>query len=113
MSILDDLEKGTLSRDAVRAVKYVYPQLHQELVFTAAETVQDMKEKGKFLPMDKVVRLGLVLDAPVDSILERSRISSIQASFVPPAPPQGDAQPPQPQGSMIDPSLQTPMEQMV
>jgi hypothetical protein len=89
----------------------VYPEIHAELVQETTQQIWEMKSQGKYLTMDKVTQLGIVLDAPVDSILEQSRISSIQASFIPPEQPQ-DAPPPMPAGQPIGPALMTPLDQM-
>lgn len=109
LSILEGLENGNVSRDAVRAVKYVYPELHAEIVQETTRQIWEMKSQGKYLPMDKVAHLGIVLDAPVDSILEQSRISSIQASFVTPEQPQPQPPPEQAFSAM---NLQTPVESL-
>jgi hypothetical protein len=40
-----------------------------------------MKAQGKFLPMDKIVSLGIVLDSPVDSTLTKEFIGEVQKGF--------------------------------
>lgn len=113
-AVLDKLEDGgVMARDEVRAMKYVYPELHGQVVQAAAEEVMSMKMEGKALPMDKIAHLGVILDAPIDSMLDGSRIRPIQASFIPPEPPQDAPPPAPPMGPGIDPMLQTPMEMMV
>lgn len=82
LSLLDDLEDGSLSRDAVKAVKYVYPAIHNELVIRAGQEMMAVKAEGKFVPADKVAMLGCVLDAPVDSKLESGFIDEIQKALV-------------------------------
>lgn len=109
-AVLEKLEDGSMARDEVRAMKYVYPELHSQIVMEAAQQIADMKAEGKSMPMDKIAHLGVILDAPIDSMLDSSRINAIQASFIPPEPPPGAAPPPPPQGPMIDPMLQTPID---
>ena len=109
-AVLDKLDQGgTMARDEVRAMKYVYPELHGQVVQAAAEEVAAMKAEGHALPMDKIAHLGVILDAPIDSMLDGSRIRPIQASFIPPVPPEAQAPPPvQPMG----PELMTPIDSM-
>lgn len=109
-ALLDKLENGALSRDEVRAMKYVYPELHSQIVYSAMEHIQEMKASGGHLPMDKIVNLGLILDAPIDSMLDSSRVSAIQASFIPAAPPQDQQQPPQQAQPFTAQTLQTPVD---
>lgn len=111
MSILDDLEKGTLSRDAVQAVKYVYPELHSQIVQSAAEQVFQMKSEGKTMPMNKITMLGVVLDAPIDRVLESDYVGAVQASMAP--MPQPEAPPgPQPGVPLVNPvDVMTPLQQ--
>lgn len=92
-SILDDMEKGNLSRDAVQAVKYIYPELHAEIVQSAAQQIYEMKAEGKFMPMDKIVSLGVALDAQVDSVLTPDFVNSVQMALA--TPPPSDQPPPQ------------------
>lgn len=111
-AVIDKLQDGSMSRDEVRAMKYVYPELHAQVVQEAAQHIADMKSAGEHLPMDKIAHLGVLLDAPIDTMLDGSRIRPIQASFIPPEVPP-DAPPPMaPQGPGIDPMLQTPLELM-
>lgn len=96
-TIVEGLEKGNLSRDAIATIKYVMPDLHQELVTRAAQEVMSMKQEGKFLPADKLALLGVALDYPVDSKLQGDFIKEIQqghAANKKPTPAQQDAPPP-------------------
>lgn len=77
-TIVDGLEKGNLSRDAIAAIKYVMPDLHQDLVLRASQEVMAMKAEGKYLPADKEALLGVALDYPVSSKLTSEFISEIQ-----------------------------------
>lgn len=97
LSILEDLENGSLSREAVKAVKYVSPPLYKELVTRTAMAMLEVKSEGKFLPADKVAMIGTVLDAPVDSKLEKGFIDAVQAAHSAnrmPTPEEGSAQAP-------------------
>ncbi len=95
-AVIDGLQKGDVSRDAVAAMKYVYPDIHQDIVMRASQEIVSMKEEGKYLPADKVAMLGLVLDAPVDSKLTKEYIGEVQkglAANKAPAPEQSSPAP--------------------
>lgn len=113
MMIVDGLESGKVSRDQVQAIKYVYPELHAEVVNSAMQEVMEMKQAGKFLDMQKVAALGTVLDAPIDSTLTPEYIGEVQAQLNT-VPPEQQAQSPSPTGQQIfDPTaVMTPMEKL-
>ncbi len=115
LSLLDDLENGNLSREAVKAVKYVYPPLHEDLVFRAAQEMLAVKEEGKFVPADKLAMLGTVLDSPIDSKLEKPYIDAIQSALATNAQPQpGDKSAPAPAPVISETSTyQTPLQNSI
>jgi hypothetical protein len=92
MSLLKGLENGSISRDEVAAVKYVYPDLHRELVATATEEIYQMKLAGKHLPMGKIGLLSVAMDAPLDSAWTPEYIGAVQASFMKKPQPQAQNQ---------------------
>lgn len=79
LTVLADLEKGTLTREHAEALKAVYPELYKEIQQTALQYVVD----GKNVPYEKRVQLGILLDIPADSSLDSETILSLQASFQP------------------------------
>ncbi len=111
LSILDKLESGDLTTAEVRAVKYVYPELHKEIVSGISERVLEMKQRGEFLPVEKVAQLGIVLDSPVDTFLEPQFVNTLQAALAQPSPDQatGSAHGVN-NGAIGTQNLMTPME---
>jgi hypothetical protein len=111
-TIVDGLEKGNLSRDAISSIKYVMPDLHADLVSRAAQEAMALRQDGKFLPADKLALLGVALDHPVDSKLSAEFIGEIQQGLAANSKPQG-----QPQGGpppVTDTSsYQTPLQSSV
>ncbi len=100
--MIEKLESGSLSRDEAQAFRYVYPDLHEQVVEHAQQQILDSKEQGKFMPVEKIAQLGLLLGAPIDTILEPEYIGEVQmALHMPPPNAEKDVQPQQPQG-MID-----------
>lgn len=105
MAVIDKIASGDVTRTEMAAVKYVYPSIHATVVAAAAEHVTEMKAKGESLPMDKVTKLGIILDAPVDTTLEKDFISAIQSTMAAPAKPGPSPQPkPFDQTSLMTPT---------
>jgi hypothetical protein len=95
MDVIERVASGDISRDEVKAIKYVYPELHAEMVVETTNAIMEMKAAGEFLPADKIATLGVVLDAPVDTTLTTEFIAGVQASFVAAQPPQPSPPPDQ------------------
>lgn len=113
MSIVDGILDGTVSREAVNAIAYVMPDWHADIVSRAANMTLQAKEEGKFLPADKIATLGVVLNAPVDSKLEKSFIDEVQRGLQANNQPQPAPGKPQPQGQMMlaqSSDYKTPMQ---
>lgn len=111
-TIVNGLEKGNLSMDAVASIKYVMPDLHKELVTRASFVASEMKQAGKFLPADKLSMLGCALDYAVDTTLRPEFINEVQQGLAANQKPQG-----QPSGGpshITDTSAyQTPLQSAV
>lgn len=108
-TIVDGLEKGNLSRDAIASIKYVMPDLHADLVSRAAQEAMALRSEGKFLPADKLALLGVALDHPVDSKLSAEFIGEVQQGLAAnnkPPPKGGNGGPPVTDVS----SYQTPLQ---
>ena len=77
-SILTDLEKGTITREHVEALKTVYPTLYTELQTGILDKVT---KEGNKLSYGKKLQLGILLDIPTDESLEPINIAGLQANF--------------------------------
>ncbi|MDD5374469.1 hypothetical protein [Acidithiobacillus sp.] len=114
MRVVDGILDGTVSRTAVNAVAYVMPEWHQDIVSRTAQVILEAKERGKFLPADKVVMAGVLLNAPVDSKLEKPFIDEVQRALAANGKPQPEPGKPAPTGGQIvltDPSAySTPLQ---
>lgn len=84
-SVLDDLEAGNVSADAIDAIKNVYPEMYNELQQSARETVMDAKAKGDALPFTKVAKLSIMFQTPLDPMLEPQYVNAVQGAFQPEA----------------------------
>ncbi len=87
LSVLDDLEKGTLTTEHVEALKTVYPALYGKL---QQETLDQVSSpEGQKMSYSKKVSLGILLDIPTDESLQNYAILHLQNNFVPAEPEQG------------------------
>ncbi len=112
-ALMDSLESGSVSRDQVQAVANVYPEAVNYIAQTAAKEIVDMKARGDFLPMDKIMTLGMALNAPIDRALESDYIAAVQSSLAAPDPSQPKpAQPQQSGGSLgeMGMAMMTPLQ---
>lgn len=91
LSILSDLNGGSLSVAAVEAVRDVYPQLYAEM---QARVLDGLAASKQLLPYEHRVRLGVLFDLPTDPTLRPEYITQIQASYVMPEKPPAPAPPP-------------------
>ena len=106
-TVLGGLEDGSLSPETVKAVKYVYPELHQQMVMTTMGEIQAMRAQGKYVDANQEAQLAVLFDAAISPVYEKRFIDSVQATH---AAPQG--QPPQPPhgGPTLSDSLKTPLQ---
>jgi hypothetical protein len=75
LSVLDDLEKGVLTKEAADTLRELYPQLHQVIATKIAGKLAESKER---LPYVDRVNLSLLLGAPVDDSMRPDFISRTQ-----------------------------------
>lgn len=80
LSILDDLESGSLSPEAAEAVKSVYPELFQKIQQTIIDKLPEIQQN---LSYDKRLQLSLLMDVSTDPSLEPQNIIALQSNFIP------------------------------
>ena len=61
MSVVEDLENGTLTREGSEALRVVHPRMYAELKTRVDEGVANTKER---IPRDKLVQLSVLFDEP-------------------------------------------------
>jgi len=79
--VLDDLEKGTVSREAVEALRVVYPRLYEQIRVEIMARVGEMQEQ---LAYSDRIQLGILFDVPTDASLRPDFLALMQSSFVSP-----------------------------
>jgi hypothetical protein len=80
LSVFDDMERGTLTREHVEALKAVYPAMYEQL---RQEIIDKVTTEDEKIPYNKKVQLGILLDVPTDLSLEPTNIAGLQANFMP------------------------------
>lgn len=79
LSVVDDLDNGTLTREAAEALQIVYPRIFQQLqekVMTTLNSSEDV------VPYNKRLQLGILLNIPTDESLQPEAIKGLQDNFV-------------------------------
>lgn len=93
---LDHLRAGKLSKDQVAMLKDAWPEVHNLLVKEAQDQIMALKDSGKPMPVEKVTQLSILLDTPLDVIVQPDFIQPVQMALNSPQPQaQQQAQPPQ------------------
>lgn len=76
MSIVTDLENGTLSHEAVEAMKAIYPKMYEEI---RSEMIANIGELRETLPYSERIQLSILFDMPVDPTMQPEFIAIVQA----------------------------------
>lgn len=77
MSVLEDLESGTLTREGVETLESVYPDLYQRIQEQASELVAENPE----MSYEKRLQLGSLLNIDSDTSLQSPNITALQQTF--------------------------------
>lgn len=77
MSVLNDLEAGTLTREHVEGLKKVWPHFYNEI---RAKTMAEV-QKQPDMAYNKKIQLGILLDLPTDASLNPTFILDMQQTF--------------------------------
>ena len=80
MLIMEQLRKGRVSRDAVDAVRNVYPDVYQSL---RSEMVKQISHGDVRLSKQQRTAMSIVFDVPVDATTEPKYIKETQAAYDP------------------------------
>lgn len=89
MSVLDELERGTLAPEHVEALEATAPKLYMDIKSRLIDEMAESAERGKPLPYLERVELGALFGMATDASLLPDHIVATQASMMmPPAPPQ-------------------------
>lgn len=95
--IMDKALKGTLTPDAVEAVRDNYPKLYQQI---RTDMMTALIEAKSPLPYGRRIQLGVLLDLPTDQTLAPDFVSAIQATYT--ATEKAGQEPPSPNMASLD-----------
>lgn len=79
--LLDELDRGRLSRESVDAVRAVYPRIYSRLLDEVQTNLAERAAAGRPVPYRQRLQLGILLGAPTDPSLRPEAIASIQSSY--------------------------------
>lgn len=80
LSILDDLQAGTLTLAKVITLRAVYPEIYSRIVQQAAELIANADIKD--LPYQKRIQLTMLLGMPLDATLQNETMATMQESYM-------------------------------
>lgn len=104
LSIVDQLETGTLSKETVETVQTLYPKLYEMVQQKVVESMQN--HKGP-IPYSARMRLSLLMGETFDNSLKPENIRMMQQRFQ-----QKPVQAPKSSGNMNLPSLETQTQRL-
>lgn len=90
LSVLEDMQHGTTTPEAVEAVKTVYPALYSQIMQTLAP---QLVETAKDLPLQARLQLATVFGVSVDALTSPALYSTLQQIHQAAAVPAGPAKP--------------------
>ena len=80
LSILKDLKTGSLSREGVEAVSFVYPNLYEEIKLQVYNNLKDVNKEGK-IEYKQRLQLGILMDIPTDMALMPDAVKGLQSFY--------------------------------
>jgi len=78
MSVLDDLEKGSLTREKVEVLENIYPNLYKRIQDQSMEYIANNPDT---LNYQQRLKIGTLLNIPADTALIPKNIGLLQANF--------------------------------
>ena len=78
LSVLDDLEAGSLTKEGVETMRELYPQLHEMTLRKITERLAEKKDK---LPYSDRINLSLLFGVPTDDTVRPGFIARTQAMW--------------------------------
>ncbi len=92
-SVVEDMKRGKLNREAIRTVEFVSPKLYAEMQRSAQEYIAKLATQGKLdnMPRQQQAVLATLLKVPADGTWKPDFIALMQAAKATPAPQQAPA----------------------
>jgi hypothetical protein len=88
VAALNQATTGSMNREAITALKFVYPDIYKQLRTDVMQRLMTLQEKGdlELMPYERRLLLGTLLEITADSTLDSSFIRALQATKLPAAP---------------------------
>lgn len=77
LGVLDEIEAGTVSSEAIEALRAVYPNLYNEIQQTFAGKIGELRKQ---LPYQKRLTLSMLFDLPVDASTTPQFVAAMQSA---------------------------------
>lgn len=84
MSVVEDLERGTVTKEGIEALKTVYPSLYSEV---RNQIVKKIEKEGSNLSYNKKLQLGMFFDLVTDESMVAENVIGLQSNFQTQEPP--------------------------
>lgn len=91
MSVLADMHRGKVTREAADALKATAPEVYKELQNKIIEGLAKSHEAGHPLPFRKRMELGMLFDVPTDLSLLPANFNMLQSNVSQPSDPKQPA----------------------
>lgn len=97
-SVIRDMQRGKLNRDAIKAVEFVSPKLFAKMQELAQDQIMKLEQEGKLskMPYQQKAVISTLLKVPADQTWQPDFIAMMQAAKVTPvaeSAPKGPQQP--------------------
>ena len=83
MGVLEDVERGKVTREGVETLRELAPTLYRDLQIRTMDAIADQLAKGKPIPFETRLKVGVLLDVPADPSLQPKTRAFLQANVVP------------------------------
>lgn len=87
--VLEELKKGTLTREHVEALQFVYPEIYKQIRLQTLDLIANNEKQFSY---ERKLQLGILLNIPADSSLQPQSVLMLQQNLNP-APEQQAAGP--------------------
>lgn len=81
MTVLREIDQGTLTPEAVHAISNVYPEMYKQLKQSITVELGELAGRGESLPYKQIVPLELFLGQPIEGISSPDVVKTIQESY--------------------------------
>jgi len=78
LSLLDDLENGRVTQEAVDTVRQLYPEIYHDIQMEIVNSIDEIKENVGYQGR---IQLGLLFQVPTDVVLQPDFINKMQQNY--------------------------------